>query len=60
MGIAGSVRKKGIVLPAKTGVVAVVAFQRWETGHGMFDHPADLAGDDQPDDRRLGRSRHQE
>ena len=44
MGIAGSVRKKGIVIPAKTGVVAVVAFQCWDTGHGMFDHPAVLVG----------------
>ena len=53
MGIAGSVRKKGIVIPAKTGVVAVVAFQCWDTGHGMFDHPAVLAGED--GDRPLGK-----
>jgi hypothetical protein len=43
------------VIPAKTGVVAVVAFQCRETGHGMFDHPAVLAGDDQAGNRRLGR-----
>jgi hypothetical protein len=44
VGIAGSVRKKGIVIPAKTGVIAVVAFQCWDTGHGTFDYPAELAG----------------
>jgi hypothetical protein len=55
VGVPGSVRKKGIVIPAKTSVVAVVVSQWRETGHGMFDHPADLVGDHQAGDRRLGR-----
>ena len=53
MGIAGSVRKKGVVMRAKTGVVPMVASQCQETGHGMFDHPAVLAGED--GDRPLGK-----
>jgi len=41
-------------MPAKISVVSLVAFQCRETSHGMFDHPAELAGADQPGDRRFG------
>ena len=47
MGVPGSVRKTGIVIPAKNRVISVVVSQWWETGRGMFDRPAELAGDDQ-------------